>query len=50
MKFLSVLHFASAVTMKAFLTLVLLVAILFCDHTSKIAEAVILYSSFRIAV
>jgi len=36
--------------MKAFLALVLLAAALFHDHTSKIAEAVILYPSFGIAI
>jgi len=50
MKVSPVLHFASAVTMKAFLALVLLAAVLFHDHTSKISEAIILYPSFGIAI
>jgi len=50
MKVSPVLHFASAVTINSFLTLVLLAAILFYDHSSKIAEAVILYPSLGISL
>jgi hypothetical protein len=55
MKVSPLLHFASVVTMKAFLTLVLLAALglmvtfVSCSYT-KIAEAVILYPSFSFPV